>query len=1355
MKKALFFAGLAAALSLTGCNKEADVKGLDAVPCELILSNAETRTVNAGMSTAWAENDELNVFYAPAGTDEYSENTKFVVDDPATNHASGTAELLASAYDWYLLYPYDSHIKTPANTSAGYLTVGSKSNGVQTQNGPDDMAHLAGKNLPVYGVAKNVPADEVPVVAMKQVASVVAVNLTNDTDKPLSVSTVSFTAPEDIVGTYYIDFSGDELSFKDSGSSYVSSTATLSVTGSGTIGAGSSAKFYIAVKPFTAKAGDELKLTVMADQGEVEKTVTLSQAYTFASGSIKTLNLSYEAPVVIPTITVADISSAITGSNDSFEGNLEGATVTFVSGANAFIQDETGGILLYQSGHTFQAGDLLSGFVTGTGKVFNGLKEMTSLTVATVTSDQPVPDPVELTLAQLNGAYDDYVSVRVKVKGVSVPTAFSGRNTTMTDGDESLALRDQKNGLTITPGAYDIVGYPSYYNAAQFGVWTQEDIIPVASDDKFFGVSQEQFDVLADATSVQVNVTGNVDWTVEPGDGITSAEPTEGSGEGTVTFTFPANTDTENAKEYSAFIRTAEPSLVDAGTEEFEITITQAKADAVGVHTVTIDFSEQGYENAQEVASATAGAVTFTFDKGTNNNAPKYYTTGTAVRMYGSNSMTVSAEGKTIVSIELGFGSGDGSNAITTDVPTYEEPVWTGEAGSVTFTIGGTSGQRRIKTVTVKYNDTDAPVVTATLESIAVSGQTTEFNVGDTFAFNGTVTATYSNGSTKDVTASATFSEPDMTSAGTREVTVSYTEGEITKTTSYEITVKEVDTSVHTIVIADFESTSISTGVYTVVADKAEGSTAPAYNGTGKDLRIYAKGTLTVSNSKENITKIVFNLSAQGKKRLAPITASTGTVAAQAEGDTKVTWTGDASQVVFTVGDKATFGTDGSDKAGQFCFDSMDVAPWTDGDVPPAKTLESISLSGQKTVFTVNDTYALDGTVTAHYTDGSTKDVTASATVPTLPDMTTAGSKEVTVSYTEGEITKTASYTITVNAASAHTGSADDPFPVAEAVAATEALGLGNTSADFYYTKGIISQIDQVSTDYGNATYFISDDGTTTGQFEVFRGKYLGNINFTAEDQIQVGDEVVVYGKFVYYKSTSTPEIAQGNYLTCLKRNGTALYALNASASQTEVGAAGATVKVSVFGNVAWTASVTGGATVDPDSGSGMGSFNVTIPENTDTEAGKTYTVTVSGTGVEAVTITITQSKKEATSGSITVTAGRDYLAANKDGSLDSVISYTNDSDYGSTTVNELRVYKNKTLTVTASGGHTIKSIVMTCTKNGTTKEGPGCWGSGAPEGYTFESDGPVGTWTGSASTVSFTAKENQVRIVELTVTYE
>ena len=84
------------------------------------------------------------------------------------------------------------------------------------------------------------------------------------------------------------------------------------------------------------------------------------------------------------------------------------------------------------------------------------------------------------------------------------------------------------------------------------------------------------------------------------------------------------------------------------------------------------------------------------------------------------------------------------------------------------------------------------------------------------------------------------------------------------------------------------------------------------------------------------------------------------------------------------------------------------------------------------------------------------------------------------------------------------------------------------------FVSGIVSQVDEVSTQYGNATYWISDDGTTN-TLEVFRGKYLGNGNFTSTDQIQVGDEVVVYGTLQLYNST-TYEFAQGNYLISLNR---------------------------------------------------------------------------------------------------------------------------------------------------------------------------------------------------------------------------
>lgn len=76
------------------------------------------------------------------------------------------------------------------------------------------------------------------------------------------------------------------------------------------------------------------------------------------------------------------------------------------------------------------------------------------------------------------------------------------------------------------------------------------------------------------------------------------------------------------------------------------------------------------------------------------------------------------------------------------------------------------------------------------LSSISISGSyNTEFTVGDTFSFGGTVTANYSDSSSSDVTESASFAGYDMSTAGNQTVTVSYTEGGVTKTASYGITV--------------------------------------------------------------------------------------------------------------------------------------------------------------------------------------------------------------------------------------------------------------------------------------------------------------------------------------------------------------------------------------------------------------------------------------------------------------------------------------------------------------------------------------------------------------------------------------
>ena len=119
---------------------------------------------------------------------------------------------------------------------------------------------------------------------------------------------------------------------------------------------------------------------------------------------------------------------------------------------------------------------------------------------------------------------------------------------------------------------------------------------------------------------------------------------------------------------------------------------------------------------------------------------------------------------------------------------------------------------------------------------------------------------------------------------------------------------------------------SLSAGTYSIVVSKGSASTKPTVNSTYKDCRAYAKSTVKVSNSAAELTSITFVISTQGKKRLTDITASTGSVTVD-PANWKVTWTGSAKDVTFTVGEKATYGTEGAEKAGQFDFDYVLVKP--------------------------------------------------------------------------------------------------------------------------------------------------------------------------------------------------------------------------------------------------------------------------------------------------------------------------------------------------------------------------------------------------------------------------------------------
>ena len=122
----------------------------------------------------------------------------------------------------------------------------------------------------------------------------------------------------------------------------------------------------------------------------------------------------------------------------------------------------------------------------------------------------------------------------------------------------------------------------------------------------------------------------------------------------------------------------------------------------------TIVFSEKGYDNGELVSIVDGTNIRIVFTKDNANNAPAYYTTGNAVRVYGGGYFTVTANGKYITNVEFVFGSGDGSNEITTGVGTYSNGIWTGYENSIKFTIGGTSGHRRIASIKITYS-TETP----------------------------------------------------------------------------------------------------------------------------------------------------------------------------------------------------------------------------------------------------------------------------------------------------------------------------------------------------------------------------------------------------------------------------------------------------------------------------------------------------------------------------------------------------------------------------------------------------------------------------------------------------------------------
>ena len=114
-------------------------------------------------------------------------------------------------------------------------------------------------------------------------------------------------------------------------------------------------------------------------------------------------------------------------------------------------------------------------------------------------------------------------------------------------------------------------------------------------------------------------------------------------------------------------------------------------------------------------------------------------------------------------------------------------------------------------------------------------------------------------------------------------------------------------------------------------------------------------------------------------------------------------------------------------------------------------------------------------------------------------------------------------------------GTATNPFNVTAAVAKCKEIGT-TESTEKYYVTGVVVTAGAADAQYGNATFTISDEGSTA-KFICFQVMGTDGKKMEEGYSFDVGDIVVVYGPMYNYKG-NTPETAGKGAAWVVSRNG-------------------------------------------------------------------------------------------------------------------------------------------------------------------------------------------------------------------------
>lgn len=619
MKK--FFAAMglmmAAIVSLVSCQpKELGIENLPAGRTIYINASTEaaTKTVNDGLSTLWEAKDTLNVFYQAASGYQNlgkaslasGENTKSAtlsVDVPAS------VELPASdaSVKWYAIFPYNSHIEAP-DGKTGYNYIG-HSKGLR-QSTWDDMSSLRGNICPMYGVAEG-KIGEVN-IPMKHITSVIELNVTNSTGSEIVVTSISYTASEDIVGTYYFAIDDNGVDCISSGSDYVYSTATVKLE-KGALAANASGKAYLAIKPYTQNGPVTIKVNCNVDgkdmTAEITKTPTGNQAV-FSAGKIKKVDVDI-AGLGEKSDKISDVHAAASGTAVV----VKDVVVSSVMKQGFFVTDNTDILYVFlRTAPSVTAGQKVS--VSGTTAQYQGNKQITNEPAPEITVDgegKVTLEPVAYTGADVDAAFADNNAKYVTVEATATSTTLAS-----VEGAECvlyISTNNRADGVTIAKDKkYTLTGYvyghrtssgskQVYFyveSATEVGGTTQEATL---------SVSPTSVSIPQEGGSAEVTVTSdNSNWSV---DNSTLGDWLNCSVSGNViTFSASANTDTKRSSTVT--IKHSNGTLTKTVKVSQEGAI---ESDILTLSAASVSFNEEG--GSKEVTVTCNASADWSIDSST------------------------------------------------------------------------------------------------------------------------------------------------------------------------------------------------------------------------------------------------------------------------------------------------------------------------------------------------------------------------------------------------------------------------------------------------------------------------------------------------------------------------------------------------------------------------------------------------------------------------------------------------------------------------------------------------------------------------------------------------------------------